>query len=404
MRTGAIVFGMLRSYTSLMERIPSSKIFALRASQPTASPYIVYREVSTIPLNTKGATIGYFSDPRISQRSLVDTTRIQLSVFGKTYVDVEDIAVLIREAMDREWGTVPAYPNDVYVDSCVFENCVDDYDDSAENIGVYVKHLDFVIRIVRLDISNTWTNQYSLAFDGVDDYVTFGNATNWSINGSGGNRGFSLSVWVNFAESGSSQYILNKDGLYYSGANHYEYFLMNRFNNQIRFCMKFGDTNTNFINFDSVASVDDDVWNHIVITYDLSGAATGLNMYINNVLKNTTNGGASVSLTGSWGTPSTTDNNLFMAKSAGTDYTEGKMDEFSIWDEVLSADDVSRLYGSGATGDPNKYPVSSDFLVGFWRNGDGATYPTIPDNSPLYSNDGTMTNMSSDDINTAVPG
>jgi hypothetical protein len=71
---------------------------------------------------------------------------------------------------------------------------------------------------------------------------------------------------------------------------------------------------------------------------------------------------------------------------------------------VLSADDVSRLYGSGATGDPNKYPVSSDFLVGFWRNGDGATYPTIPDNSPLYSNDGTMTNMSSDDINTAVPG
>jgi hypothetical protein len=405
MRSGAIIYPLLRSYGSLTELVESTKFFAVRAQQPTTTPYLVYREISSVPLNTKGDSQDNAADPRIRQRSILDTSRVQISVFGDTYLEAENIAVKVREALDREWGTVISpYENDIYVDSLVYESCVDDYDDDAGNRGVYVKHLDFIIRINRLHTSNTWTNTYSLAFDGVDDYVTFGDNSLWSINGSGGNRGFSLSVWVKLAETTDTQFIINKDGFYDSGSNHYEYQLLNRFNDQIRFVMKFGDTNTNYINFDSVSSITPGAWTHIVITYDLSGADTGLNMYINNVLKNTTNSGATVSLTGSWGTPADTACPVYMGRSAGADYTEGNIDEFSIWDEVLSADDVSKLYGSGSTGDPNRYPVASDYLVGFWRNGDGATYPTIPDASPNYSNDGTMTNMSSDDIVTAVPG
>ena len=40
-------------------------------------------------------------------------------------------------------------------------------------------------------------------------------------------------------------------------------------------------------------------------------------------------------------------------------------------------------------------------LIGWYRMGDGDTYPTIQDNKG--SNDATMTNMASDDIQTDVP-
>ena len=403
MRSGAIIYPLLRAYGALTDLVSSEYIFALRAEQPTKSSYIVYREISSIPLNTKGVSEDNAADPRIQQRSLLETSRVQISVFSRTYLKVEDIAVKVREALDREWGTVNApYNNDIYVDSIVYESSVDDYDDNAENHGLYIKHLDFTIRANRLIIDNTWTNNYSLIFDGVDDYLTFGDNALWSINSSGGNRGFSLSIWT-MIDTVSTEWIVSKTGAWDSGAYRYEWELLVRFNGQLRFRMYFNDTNTNYVDFDSDDLLTVDTWYHIVITYDLVQSALGLNMYIDNNLKNTTIGGATVTLTGVWTTVSNTTNPMYLARSSGLNYSLMKLDEFSIWDRALSASDVSELYGSGATGDPNRFPVASIYLVGYWRCGDGATFPNIPDASPQYSNQGVMTNMAADDINTNVP-
>ena len=403
MRSGAIIYPILKAYASLTDLVSYTKFFAVRAKQATRSPYLVYREISTVPLNTKGDSQDVSSDPRIRQRSILDVSRVQISVFADDYVEVENIAVEVREALDREWGSVPSpYENDIFVDSIVFESSVDDYDDTADDRGIYVKHLDFIIRVNRLFISTTWINTYSLAFDGVDDYVTFGDNALWSINGSGGNRGFSFSLWVKLTESESAQYIINKSGFWDSGSNHYEYFLVNRYNNTLRFQMYFGDTITNYIQFTTEEALEDDTWYHIVVTYDLSAAATGLNMYINNVVFNTTKGTATVALTGSWGTPADTVAPVYMGRGSA-EYSDCKIDEFGIWDDVLTVDDVDDLYNAGATGDPNIFPLASDYLVGFWRNGDGATFPNIPDIAPNYSNQGVMTNMAAEDINTDVP-
>ncbi len=393
----------MSAYGALTDLVPAASMFALRAEQPATAPYIVYREISTVPLNTKGDSQDTAADPRIRQRSILDTSRVQISVFADTYLDVENIAVKVREALDREWGSVNSpYENDVSLDSLVFESSVDDFDDDAASRGLYIKHLDFILRVTRLNISNTWTNEYSLNFDGVDDYVTFGDDAKWSINGSGGNRGFSISIWVKLADVQTS-WIISKSGVYDSGANRYEWELLSRFNGQVRFKMFFNDSASNYIEFDSEQQLEAATWYHIVITYDLSQAATGLNMYIDNSLKNTTNAEATVSLTGSWGTVSNTVNPMYLARNSGVDYAALKLDEYSIWDEVLTADDVSKLYNSGKTGDPNRYPVSSNYLVGYWRCGDGATFSTIPDAAPQYSNNGEMVNMAADDINTDVP-
>ena len=51
-------------------------------------------------------------------------------------------------------------------------------------------------------------NLYSLDFDGVDDYVKWGDADVFSINDSGANRGFSISAWIK--TTGSQDEIISK--------------------------------------------------------------------------------------------------------------------------------------------------------------------------------------------------
>ena len=173
MRSGAIIYPLLQAYGALTDLIPATHFFALRAEQPTNTSYLVYREVSTTPLNTTGDSTDNTADPRIQQRSILDISRVQISVFAETYLKVDNAAVAVREALDRQWGAVDSpYENDLAVDSIVFEGAVDDYDDSAENRGVYVKHLDFIIRATRINLSpSNMLNVYSLAFDGVDDIL-----------------------------------------------------------------------------------------------------------------------------------------------------------------------------------------------------------------------------------------
>ena len=106
-------------------------------------------------------------------------------------------------------------------------------------------------------------------------------------------------------------------------------------------------------------------------------------MYIDNVL-HSSGDGAEVTLEGVWGDVDNTHNPMYLARAAST-YSFIKIDEFSLWDEVLSADDVDELYGDGSTGDPNRYPVASNYLLGYWRCGDGSVFSTIVDASPQYS-------------------
>ena len=155
MRSGAIIYPILSGYAALTSLIPAASMFALRAEQPTTAPYLVYREVSSIPTNTKGITSDITADPRINQRSILDVTRVQISVFADDYLEVENIAVRVRQALDREWGAVNSpYDTDISLDSLVFESAVDDYDDKFGDRGIYIKHLDFILRINRIDISN----------------------------------------------------------------------------------------------------------------------------------------------------------------------------------------------------------------------------------------------------------
>tara|TARA_R110000744_G_scaffold45972_1_gene101881 strand:+ start:348 stop:812 length:465 start_codon:yes stop_codon:yes gene_type:complete len=154
MRSGAIIYPILSNYANLTALVNANSIFAVRAQQPTTAPYIVYREVSSVPTNTNGPDASAATgDPRVSQRSILDVIRVQISCFDTDYVNVENIAFQVRMALDREWGTTTApYDTVVSLDSAIYDNCVDDYDNKYGENGIYIKNLDFFLRVNRLDI------------------------------------------------------------------------------------------------------------------------------------------------------------------------------------------------------------------------------------------------------------
>lgn len=156
MRSGSIIYPILTNYTDLTSLVSAANIHPVRAPQQTAAPYIIYREVSSVPTNTNGPDAGATTtDPRINQRSILDVIRVQISCFAEDYLSVENIAFQVRMALDREYGDADApYNTEVSLDSAIYENCVDDFDEDFGSEGIFIKHLDFFLRINRLDIGN----------------------------------------------------------------------------------------------------------------------------------------------------------------------------------------------------------------------------------------------------------
>ena len=123
-------------------------------------------------------------------------------------------------------------------------------------------------------------------------------------------------------------------------------------------------------------------WVHVVTTYDGSATTAGFAVYYNGVSQTLSSG-----TTGVYNGMQLTASNLDIG-SGGTNSMQGQLDEVSIFDSVLSQADATELYNLGNPSDVITSTPNAN-LIGWWRMGDGATFPTIPDAS-TNSNDGTM--------------
>lgn len=137
-------------------------------------------------------------------------------------------------------------------------------------------------------------------------------------------------------------------------------------------------------------------WYHIVITYTNSD----MHIYVD---------GTDQALTAVWAVPTdilTSTAPLVFGTADITDTTDlnnpfkGSMDEIAVFNKVLSSTEVSELYNYAKPANVSNHSGSAN-LVSWWRCGDGDTYPTIADN--YGSNDMTMVNMESGDIQAVVP-
>lgn len=119
----------------------------------------------------------------------------------------------------------------------------------------------------------------------------------------------------------------------------------------------------------SPAGLDNDVWHHVVGTYD--GAT--LRLYLNSILVASQADTSTIS--GSNRSPTFGEGNQDHGTTGGWFY--GAIDEIAIWSAALTADEIAALYAAGAGGSPDGTVLTSD-----GSGGTSYAYPTIGVDSP----------------------
>ena len=262
-----------------------------------------------------------------------------------------------------------------------FADAGEPHNGQISNLAMYKTELDAqtISQMAKSRFTPMRDNRFSVVdFDGTDDRIIAGNLF------SGGGSTATFSTWVFADESGGG--VDRIAGQTNSSSNMPDPFEVqwNHSDNTIRGYFSDG-TASNFKFISSNATTANE-WHHIVVTFDMSTAT--IKIYIDGV--DETGSGVTI------GSPPTsiasTSSPLKMGESAGGDRFKGSMSSVAIYDTVK---DAYALYQKGIT-----YNESSETsLIAYYRMGDdtSAVYPTIADSSS-NSNDGTMTNMASDDI------
>jgi len=214
-----------------------------------------------------------------------------------------------------------------------------------------------------------FTNQYSVSFDGSDDYMDIPDSTALETTA------FTWSAWF-YCTAIDRYNIIVDSATSTQTSNGYILFIRNS-NNKIVFGSY---SSTDYL--DSTTVVSANTWYHVAGTHE-SGSDK---LYVNGSLENS----------GSAGSFSTTDaaNLRIGSSSIYSLYHQGLIDEVAFFNSALSASDISTLRGGASAGTLGvPADISSLNPVGWWRMGDndGATGTTITDQGS-GSNNGTLTN------------
>jgi len=207
-------------------------------------------------------------------------------------------------------------------------------------------------------------NEYSLLFDGSNEYVTMENVFDFDKTDA-----FSISCWVKKLNTAANAYIISKFdatpigwGMKITATGTIEMLL-------------YRTSTTNETTVRTVStSFDDGNWHHIVATMDGTGNASGITIYANGSVTPVTTVyntlSSSISNTGSL--------NFSGRTNGASQVLNGYIDEVSIYDKELSLSEVQAIYNSNIPIDIKTLSSASN-MVGYWRCGDGDTYPTILD-------------------------
>ena len=240
---------------------------------------------------------------------------------------------------------------------------------------------------------DSFMNLFSLNFDGVDDFVDLGNDSSLRPAVSGG---ISLSLWCKWADitTATSRMFSNS-----SNSSAYNGIACNK-NTTGKLAMHTGDGggmgggDRRTLQTNS-AVVSNNTWHHIVFVWT-DETQTNWKIYVDGSAK-----AATASGTGSTNVYTTDDAFIGKRITGSTTFANGKMDEISFYNTALTSDRVLTIYNSGTPTDLTHEPD----LIGYWRNGDPngtSSFDTITDDS-RNNNNGSMANMSADDIVTDAP-
>jgi len=234
-----------------------------------------------------------------------------------------------------------------------------------------------------------WENAYSLDFDGTDDYVNCGDDASLRPTAA-----ISANIWFKMDDFEGTA-IMRLIGNWSDSG-----FFIRWENKRLYGWVRVGGVSQKvFTAYDKFKSGQHyhraNGWHMATLTFD----GEFVKLYINGALEDS--GGTPTVDLGSTGNAidqSSTDLTLGRHTSSNSQFYSGLLDDASVFGKTLTPTEISNFWNDGS---PTDLSGESN-LLGYWRMGDGATYPTIPDESS-NSNDGTMTNMVSGDIVTDTP-
>lgn len=226
-----------------------------------------------------------------------------------------------------------------------------------------------------------YTATKSVDFDGTDDYVDLGTSIggNWTDG-----VGRAVSLWVKSTDARYGYWLISKSDV---DTGDYEFGMLLQFGQLTTWCgggISYGPT------------INDGAWHHVMAAvYDNAGTPT-LGVWYDGNLEYTTTAIYAVGAAANWLVGAVTDG----AGTAG--HVAARITNVTLWSGSDFSDyDVGLLYNGGVPNDPTTHPLAGA-IAGWWKFGDGDTYPTLED-STGYATDGTMVNMTSGDIVTDAP-
>lgn len=177
----------------------------------------------------------------------------------------------------------------------------------------------------------SFSNVYSMLFDGVDDYLSLGSQPTLNFTGS-----FSLSMWVNWTTTpgpytSARGLIGNTNTLSNNG------YKLLMWNEKIQFFIANGIIQYDVSSGTTVPVIVAGDWHNICVTYD----GTDLTMFIDSVQVATVADTPAVF----------TDSNFMIGASyyGGTLYEfPGKLDEVALWNSALTSTHVGEVFNSGS--------------------------------------------------------
>jgi len=182
-------------------------------------------------------------------------------------------------------------------------------------------------------------DEYSLAFDGTNDYVELSGTFNYNIH--------SISIWLKETTASAQSTVFDhRDGN----------------NDGINFYLTSGQPIYAVNNVDAhyTSAIDLNKWSHIVLTNDGSTST----IYINGVSVQTADtSGETINISSSAVAR--------FGRVITGNYFTGNLSEAAIYDKALSASQVKTLY-NGREPYNHKEGVASSNLKGWWRMGDGS--------------------------------
>lgn len=218
-------------------------------------------------------------------------------------------------------------------------------------------------RQVRGDVTS-FANTSALSFDGTDDLVNLGNATETRVTSA------TFSVWFKFNGGGATTNTI----FYHNGGGYRIQF--DQTTKKIIFSVYDGAWD----DLTQDTAFAQDVWYHLAATYD--GDADVSKIFIDGVLD-----GEKASV----GAPSHSTSDVTIASTVSTQFFGGQLDQFRLFNRALNSQEIGELY---------RRDVVPSGLVGEWLfdEGEGSTATDTSSNS----NDGTITGATY--VTTGLPG